>query len=167
MNCLALAILAAMLSATGACDRFRSSSAAARYALELAGERFSLEIAADDATRTRGLGGRRDIAPDGGMIFVFPRAAVQSFWMADCLVDIDIMFLDPQGRVTALHRMKAELPRRADETQAAYEGRLRRYSSRYAAQYAVELRSGTLDRLGIRVDSKVELDTGRLKALAR
>jgi hypothetical protein len=167
MNTLLLALLAAALTASGACERYRGRGAAERCRVEIAGDTFSLEIAADEAARARGLSGRTAIAPGEGMIFVFPRAGLQSFWMHDCLVDIDIMFLDPQGRVTAAHRMKAEPPRAPGESQAAYEGRLKRYPSRLAAQFAIELSAGSLDRLGVRPDDKVSLDAARLKALAR
>ena len=162
-------ILAIMLGALvcaviARCDGVRRDDG--RVRLDIGGERFSLEVAADDAARAQGLQGRSEIASDGGMLFVFPSAQVQSFWMVDCLVDIDIIFLDGQGRVTALHRMKAEPPQRAGEPREAYERRLRRYSSVYPAQFAVELRAGTLDRLGLKVDSKVPLDTTALKARA-
>ena len=135
--------------------------------VEIAGERFTLEIAADDPSRSHGLKGRPDIPADGGMLFVFPRVQRQSFWMEDCLVDIDVMFLDAQGRVTATHTMKVEPPRRSSETLDAYRRRLRGYSSVYPAQFAIELKAGTIDRLDIEIDRKIELDLPRLKAMAR
>jgi uncharacterized membrane protein (UPF0127 family) len=134
--------------------------------VEIAGERFTLELAIDPAARTRGLMGRREIAPQGGMLFIFPRPDYQRFWMANCLVDIDLIFLDPQGRVTAAHRMKVEPARRDDESEIAYQTRLRGYPSVYPAQFAIELAAGSIDRLGIRVERKIALDLERLKALA-
>lgn len=101
------------------------------------------------------------------MLFVFPRPGQQRFWMAYCLVDIDLIFLDAHGRVTAAHRMKVEPARREDESEIAYQTRLRGYPSVYPAQFAIELASGSIDRLGIRVEQKIELDVERLKALAR
>ena len=55
---------------------------------------------------------------------------------------------------------------RSDETILEYQSRLKRYSSVFPAQFAIELRAGTIERLGIGVDGKVELDAARLKALA-
>jgi uncharacterized membrane protein (UPF0127 family) len=135
--------------------------------VEISGERFTLQIAADAETRARGLKGRLDVPADGGMLFVFPWAQIQSFWMEDCLVDIDIIFLDSQARVTAAHQMKVEPPRRSDETPLAYQRRLRGYSSVYPAQFAIELRAGTIDRLDVGVERKIELDLPRLKAMAQ
>jgi hypothetical protein len=42
---------------------------------------------------------------DGGMLFVFPEPRMLSFWMYECLIDIDVIFLDASGTVTAIHRM--------------------------------------------------------------
>ncbi len=160
-----LLLLAVVCCAAGACERSRPDASSAT--VEISGERFTLEIVADVVSRTRGLSGRTDIPADGGMLFVFPESRVRSFWMADCLVDIDIIFLDSQGRVTAMHRMKTEPPRRSDETPRAYERRLPRYSSVSVAQFAIELRAGTMDRLDIGIDRKLELDLPRLKAMAQ
>jgi uncharacterized membrane protein (UPF0127 family) len=133
----------------------------------VAGETFHLEPALDDVARTRGLMGRTEIPAGGGMLFVFPDARMQSFWMKECVVDMDIIFLDARGTVTAVHRMTIEPPRRDDETEREYERRLRRYTSVVPAQFVIELRAGTADRLGVRVDDRVPLDLPRLKAMAR
>lgn len=135
--------------------------------ITLDGETFELEIAADDASREQGLSGRESIDEDGGMLFVFPNAQVRRFWMKDCLVDIDIIYLDGRGYITAMHRMKAEPPRRDGESETAYENRLPLYSSVLPAQFAIELRAGWLDELDLEVDQRVDLDTDRLKRLAR
>ena len=131
------------------------------------GRTFELDYAVDDETRQRGLGGRAEISEDGGMIFVFPDPEFQAFWMYDCLVDIDIIYLDARGTITAVHRMKAEPQRGPDDSDRDYEARLPRYPSVYPAQFAIELRSGWLDRLDLSVDDRIELDLDRLKAMAR
>jgi uncharacterized membrane protein (UPF0127 family) len=158
-------MLFALCCAASACAESGSDPNTAT--VEIAGERFTLEIAADDESRARGLQGRMGIPADGGMLFVFPRPLRQAFWMEDCLVDIDVIYLDAQGRVTAAHTMKVEPPRRSTETEAAYQRRLRKYPSVYPAQFAIELKAGTIDRLGIGIDRKIELDLPRLKAMAQ
>jgi len=133
----------------------------------IAGETFELEVVADDATRRQGLMHRQSIPEHGGMLFVYPSCQIQSYWMGYCLVDIDIIFLDARGRVTAMHEMKAEAPRREDESEIEYRERLRSYWSNYPSQFAIELKGGWLDRLDLHVEDKIELDLERLKALAR
>jgi uncharacterized membrane protein (UPF0127 family) len=139
---------------------------------------YTLELAANDEKRTKGLGERTELPEKGGMLFVFKRAERRQFLMRDCFMDIDIIFLDANGRITAFHHMPEEPPRGADEGEVGdwdprkpanrrYEGRLKRYSSRGAAQFVVELAGGELEKLKLKVGEKIELDTDRLKALAR
>jgi len=142
-------------------------SASGTVTVTIKGRAFDLEVASDAASIERGLMHRETI-PDGtGMIFIFPDAQMRNFWMKNCLTDIDIMFLDASGRVTATHRMKAEAPRREDESEPDYERRLASYPSRWPAQFAIELPPGSLDQLNVRFEDKIELDLDRLKALAR
>ncbi|MHC4990854.1 MAG: DUF192 domain-containing protein [Planctomycetota bacterium] len=131
------------------------------------GKTFQLEPAVDDAARTQGLMHRESISEDGGMIFIFPDAQPRAFWMGYCLVDIDIIYLDAQGRVTAMHRMKTEPPRTDNESELQYSARMSRYPSGFPAQFAIELRAGTLDQLDISVEDKIPLDLPRLKRMAR
>ena len=159
---LGLMVLAA--ASVAGCQRGQSISGTEQVII--AGELFHLDVASDDSTRTKGLMGRTEIASDGGMLFLFPTTQVRSFWMSYCLVDIDVMFLDGQGRVTATHTMKVEDPRKDNESELYYSARLADYPSVYAAQFAIELRAGSIERLGVNVDDKIELDLARLKAMA-
>jgi hypothetical protein len=63
------------------------------------GAEFGLEIAADEVARKRGYMGRERVGPHDGMLFVFEAAGVYSFWMKDCRVALDIIWLDEQLRV--------------------------------------------------------------------
>ncbi len=155
----------ALLLALGGCAG--SEDRAGQETVVIAGRTFHLELAADPASREQGLMYRESIPEDGGMLFVFPAARPQSFWMGNCLVDMDIIFLDSQARVTAMHDMKAEPPRGDSESEAAYRARMPGYSSVYPAQFAIELQDGWLERLGLQVEDKIPLDVDRLKRVAR
>ena len=87
--------------------------------------------------------------------------------MGHCLIDIDAIFLDGRGRVTATHAMRAEPPQGPEESDGDYRRRMPDYASNGPAQYVIELRGGTLPRLGLRVGDPIELDRARLSALAR
>ena len=130
-------------------------------------EAFQVEVALDESSRIKGLSGREKIEERGGMLFVFPRAFRQQFVMRDCPNPIDIAFLDGAGRVLAVHEMTPEEPRRADESAEAYENRLKRYDSRFPAQFALEVAGGTLRRIGLQVGDLIVLDAEGLKARAR
>jgi uncharacterized membrane protein (UPF0127 family) len=138
-----------------------------REKVVIAGEVFTLEIAADFRARARGLQERAEIDDHGGMLFVYRDARRRSFWMKNCLVDIDLVFLGSKGRIVGVHKMKAEPPRGADETEAAYEWRLKSYRSRRPAQFVVELKAGSIERLKLQRGQTIELDYSRLRKMAR
>ncbi|MFO0872850.1 MAG: DUF192 domain-containing protein [Phycisphaerales bacterium] len=128
---------------------------------------FALEVARDDKTREKGLGGRATLGDDAGMIFIFPDSRPRSFWMLDTLIDLDIIYVDPLGYVTAVHRMPAVAPRGKDESIDAYHARLKLYPSVSPAQFAIELKAGKAEELGIKPNEKIPADWERLKKLAR
>ena len=149
------------------CDEQVPAGKEGREKVVMKGATFWLEPALDDATRYKGLSDRKTIEPDGGMLFVFPQPMQLYFVMRDCLADIDIAFLDGTGRVTAVHAMKREDLQQDGETRDEYESRLKRYRSRFAAQFAVEVAGGTLGPLGLKEGDVVQLDVEGLKGRAR
>jgi uncharacterized membrane protein (UPF0127 family) len=138
-----------------------------REKVVIRGEVFELEIAADYASRARGLMGREKIEDHGGMLFVYRDSRPRTFWMKNCRVDIDLLYLGSKGRIVRVHRMKKEPPRREDETEWQYEWRLKSYPSRRPAQYVIELKAGTIDRLKLRRGQTIELDRAKLRKIAR
>ena len=158
--------IAASIACVFACQSSKTSPLTEPIAIK--GEEFRLELAIDSDARRDGLKHRTSIPDHGGMLFVFPddQVIVQRFWMHECLVDMDILFLDRNGRVTATHAMKMERPKQRGESEAEYQQRLPGYSSGYPAQFAIELKAGTVARLDVRVDDKIKFDLTKLQAMA-
>ncbi|MBW2267764.1 MAG: DUF192 domain-containing protein [Deltaproteobacteria bacterium] len=140
---------------------------ARRVWLALGGETFTLELATDPDTRYRGLSGRGDIGRNGGMLFVYPDAALRGMVMRDCPAPLDVAFLDAGGRIVALAEMELEPPRASDESSAAYERRLPIYRSGVPVRFAIEVAGGRLASLGVAVGDAIALDIDALAALAR
>lgn len=108
------------------------------------GERhvFAVELALTGAQMARGLMFREELAPDAGMLFVFPQR-VASFWMKNTLIPLDMLFIDRDGRVVRIAERTTPLSEQG-------------VSSRRPVVAVLELAGGTAERLGIEVGSQVE-----------
>lgn len=134
--------------------------------LVLEREIFALEVAATPAARELGLMNRDHIDPHGGMMFIYAAPQSMAFWMKNCPIEMDILFVDAKGVITATHRMLPAPPMRRGESESDYDGRLPRYESGKPAQFAIELKAGTVFRLNLRPGDRIDLDAPRLAKLA-
>lgn len=67
------------------------------------GERsFSIEVADDPVEREQGLMFRESMADDHGMLFVFERPQIASFWMKNTPMPLDLLFVGQDGRVRSI-----------------------------------------------------------------
>jgi uncharacterized membrane protein (UPF0127 family) len=135
--------------------------------VRVADEVFDVEVAVDSGTRMRGLSGRSEIARNGGMLFVLPKAQVFEMVMRDCPIPIDVAFLDSGGRVVAIHEMIPESPRRAVESSFTYEQRLPTYGSGVPVQFALETAGGRFAELGVKPGDSLHFAAQDLIARAR
>jgi uncharacterized protein len=130
----------------------------------LAGRMFTMELALTNEQRATGLMGRESLADDRGMLFVFPDARPYptevSFWMKNCLMPIDVIFISREGQITAIHEMQPPQPNTPDNE-------LTVYPSNGQVQFAIELRGGLANELGLRVGDNLDLRVDYLLGLAR
>ena len=96
----------------------------------------------------RGLMGRRDLAEDQGMIFVYRNAQPVSFWMRNTPTALDIGFFTKDGALSEVRQM---FP--FDETSVS--------SARNDIQYALEMNQGWFARHNLKSGAPLDL-----KALA-
>jgi uncharacterized protein len=64
--------------------------------------RFNIEVARTPAEQERGLMFRTRIAPDGGMIFPMDPPRSASFWMKNCPIAQDWLFIRADGTIARL-----------------------------------------------------------------
>ncbi|MEM9416330.1 MAG: DUF192 domain-containing protein [Planctomycetota bacterium] len=176
---LGLTLLATVALAAGAYMAIAPSCAAApqvslppepapldvRQEVVINGKTFNLEVALTYSERLQGLSDRRSIDADGGMLFVYPSERSLGFVMRRCHVPIDIILLDADGRVVAMHEMDVIEPIGGDRWYRPLPEDS--YSSDDAAQMAIEFKGGTLDRLDLEVGDLIDLPLDELKGRAR
>ena len=103
-----------------------------------------LEVAADPATRARGLMEREEVPPGTGMVFLYPRDVAEAYWMKNTLVPLSIAFVAADGRVVSVADMT---PCKADPCPS--------YPPAGPYRYAVELAAGSFADAGVGPGSRV------------
>jgi len=112
--------------------------------------RLSVEIADNSPLRTRGLMWRSELSDGTGMLFIFPAEVVQSFWMRNTLIPLDMLFIDRRMRVVGV-------------VQSAEPQTLTSRTVGKPSLYVLEVPGGWASRNGVRAGSTVELE-GALKS---
>lgn len=109
------------------------------------GHRLTVWVMDSEGKRREGLMHvKPEELPEGkGMLFVFPDAEERSFWMRNTEVALDIAFFGPDKRLLNVER---GIP--FDETGVRSSG---------PAQYVLEVREGTFDKLGLRKGARLEI----------
>jgi uncharacterized membrane protein (UPF0127 family) len=148
-GCLGLALLAAAGSGCNGRDEGRG-----RATVTINGRTWRVELATTEDQRYRGLSGRKHLAEDAGMLFVYSRPEVLEFCMRDCYVPLDIAFVDAYLRVVQTYTMAVEPDR------AGREG----YCSQVPAQFALEVPAGSLAKANVRIGDAVQLSEEALSA---
>ncbi|HZT52195.1 MAG TPA: DUF192 domain-containing protein [Stellaceae bacterium] len=98
---------------------------------------FSIELALTPEQQEQGLMYRKALAPDAGMLFVFPETQTATFWMKNTLIPLDMLFIAADGHIADIHERAVPLA----ETLIA---------SKVPVRAVLELNGGTVARLGIK-----------------
>jgi len=134
-------LVAAAVTAPGGCGK----RGAAASTVTINGHTWHVELAVNERQRYRGLAGRTALAPDSGMLFIFPHPEVLEFCMRGCEIPLDIAFIGADAQVVEIRHMAVEPDRFGRET----------YSSQVPAQYALEVAEGALSAAGAKVGDRV------------
>jgi uncharacterized membrane protein (UPF0127 family) len=125
------------------------TATAAGPIVELKGHSFDIEIAADDASRERGLMFRDTMPADHGMLFLFERPAVQTFWMKNTHIPLDILYFDQNYKLVSMSARTPPCYSPGDNCPI--------YPSAAPAQYVLELNAGTAEKLGVKPGDELKV----------
>jgi uncharacterized membrane protein (UPF0127 family) len=121
----------------------------------LHGRSFSVELATDAPSREHGLMMRRSLAEEHGMLFVFPHAGPQGFWMKNTLIPLDILYFDADRRLVSMQLNVP--PCKASPCPV--------YPSTAPARYVLELSAGSAVRSGLALGDELNItgDVGEVE----
>ena len=105
--------------------------------------KIDLEIADNEYERELGLMNRNEMKENQGMLFIFPMQKLQSFWMRNTLISLDIIFVNDQKKIVTIHKNTKTL---SDTS----------YPSSQPALYVVEVMAGFTDKYSIKVGDKID-----------
>jgi uncharacterized membrane protein (UPF0127 family) len=110
---------------------------------------INVELARTAEQHIKGLMKRKSLDDGKGMLFIFDRDDILSFWMKDTLIPLSIAFISADGRILEIYDMEAR--------------NLTTVRSSRSARFALEVPQGWFDRAGIGVGDRIrELNGGNL-----
>ena len=71
-------------------------------------QNIKAEVAANDATREKGLMFRKEMGKNEGMLFVFPQLGYHAMWMRNTLIPLSVAYMDDSGKILSIHEMEPQ-----------------------------------------------------------
>jgi uncharacterized membrane protein (UPF0127 family) len=102
------------------------------------------ELAVTAAQREQGLMHRRELKDGNGMLFIFERDQILSFWMMNTLIPLSIAYISHDGRIMEIYDMEP--------------GNLNPVRSSRSARYALEVPQNWFSRAGIGIGDRLDLE---------
>ncbi len=124
----------------------KQDTASKTKTIKINNHQLYIEIADTDALRTQGLSGRTNLAQDHGMLFIFPTIGYYQFWMKDMKFPLDFIWIAKEKVIDFTENVTS--PNTDNEN-------LPRYTSKFPFDKVLELNSGIIKKLDIRIGDKV------------
>lgn len=114
--------------------------------------KISATIADNDTTRSKGLGGVTNLAPNEGMLFVFSSKNITpSFWMKGMLIPIDFIWIS-NGKVSQID------PNAVPPVSQTPDNQLKIYTPNRPIDYVLEVNAGFAEKNNIKAGDSVILN---------
>jgi len=105
--------------------------------------KIRVEVAQSEDEKARGLMFRESLAKNEGMLFVYDREEILTFWMKNTPIPLSIAFIDRKGTIVDIQDMEPF--------------NLRIHASAWPARYALEMNKGWFRRNGIGVGDRLKI----------
>lgn len=115
--------------------------------VEINQKTFRVEIVKNEWDMKRGLSGKASIKNDEGMLFIFPKADYQIFWMKGMRFLIDIIWIN-EGKIVDI-RARTPIP---------VTKFIESYRPSEVAKYVLEINAGLAEKYGFKIGDAVKLD---------
>jgi uncharacterized membrane protein (UPF0127 family) len=106
---------------------------------------FRVELARSEAERAQGLMYRDKLAPDAGMLFIYPTDRPVAFWMKNTLIPLDLLFIKRDGTILSIVERAVPLSEASIPSGAPVAA-------------VLEVNGGTVSHLGIKPGDRVRCE---------
>ncbi|MBU5689641.1 MAG: DUF192 domain-containing protein [Candidatus Aenigmatarchaeota archaeon] len=110
--------------------------------------KLNLEVADTFEEMSRGLMFRQKLGESEGMIFVFDKEKMTSFWMKNTLIPLDMIFVSENGTI---NEIKVDV-------QPCYQDPCETYPSKYPSKFVIELNANYTVKKNINVGDFVKIN---------
>lgn len=118
------------------------------FAVFPSGDEFRLELAISDRERALGYMYREKIGGQEAMLFFFEEPGLHGIWMRNCLVPLDLIWLDLSHQVVHIVHSAPPCARNAECPS---------HTPMRNANYVLEAAGGTAKRTGLSVGDRIQL----------
>lgn len=114
--------------------------------VRIQGTIFSVDVAATEAQKQKGLGGRKTLLADQGMLFPYDHKETYNFWMRGMLFPLDFIWID--GKIIADLTENVQPPQNGENPVVVKPA--------VPVDKVLEVSAGTINRLGITIGDRVD-----------
>ncbi len=103
---------------------------------------IDIEIADDDSKREVGMMGRAVMEEHQGMLIVFEQEFMASFWMKNCILSLDMVFINKSGEIVTICKNTTPFSEQA-------------YAATEMTLFVLEVNAGFADKYGIKEGDRI------------
>lgn len=106
---------------------------------------IDVELARSEDEQALGLMFREKMEMNQGMLFIFPKQEIRSFWMKNTIISLDMLFVTEDLKIVTIHKGTIPFAEKS-------------YTSSEPVKYVIEVNAGYCDQNNIKTGDKVQLN---------